>query len=117
VGANANLAALQAIDTTQGAQVVTSPDGLDVSLVGLPISPEEVDRIVLSVNDRSISYDERDLVAAGDLLKLTIGATDLRRLAGDTNAVDVAVTFSAGTTLTTSLTIEGALPRSTDFDL
>jgi hypothetical protein len=117
MGANADLAALDPIDNTLGAEVSTSADGLDVSLVGLPFQPAEVDHIVLFVNAKALTYDAEDLTASGGSLTLKVAAEDLNRVSGETNDITVEVTLNTGIALTARLAIEGALPRSTDFVL
>ena len=117
MGGDADITALNAIDNTLGAEIVTSGDGLDVSLAGLPFKSAEIDHIVLTINSKALTFNEQDLVLGDDAFTLKVGATDLERLAGETNDVSIEVTLNTGIALTARLAIEGALPRSTDFVL
>jgi len=115
MGGDADITALNAIDNTLGAEIVTSADGLNVSLAGLPFKSAEIDHIVLTVNSKALTFGEQDLVLGDDAFTLKVGATDLERLVGETNDVSIEVTLNTGIALTARLAIEGALPRSTDF--
>ena len=77
MGSNADMTALNAIDNTLGADIVTSGDGLDVSLAGLPFKSAEIDHIVLIINSKALTYGDEDLVL-GETLTLKVGATRSR---------------------------------------
>ncbi|WP_201829999.1 Ig-like domain-containing protein [Microvirga zambiensis] len=118
VGENANLSRLNEIDNTGGASVLTSPEQIDISVLGRPLSSGAVADIDVFVNGREIiEIGPEDLVATPNGLVLIAPIGELRRLAGDANVVSATITFTSGETLSTQLNIAGALPRSTDFIL
>jgi hypothetical protein len=118
VGENANLSRLDEIDNTGGASVMTSPDQIDVSVLGRPLPSGAVMDVELFVNGSEVlEIGPEDLVATPDGLALNASVRGLGRLAGDGNVLSATITFASGETLSTQLSIAGALPRSTDLIL
>jgi hypothetical protein len=118
IGENASLAQLDDIDNTNGASRLTSPDQIDTSVLGSPLRSGTVIDLDIFVSGRDIiEIGPEDLVAIPSGLALSTSIGELRRLAGEGNAVSATVTFASGETLITDLTITGALPRSTDHIL
>ncbi|ANY79601.1 hypothetical protein BB934_16340 [Microvirga ossetica] len=118
VGENANLSRLDAIDNTGGASVLTSPEQIDISVLGRPLPSGTVTDIDVFVNGREIvEIGPEDLVATRNGFALNASIGELSRLAGDGNVVSATITFLSGETLSAQLNIAGALPRSTDLIL
>ena len=118
VGENANLSRLDEIDNTGGASVMTSPEQIDISVLGAPLPSGTVADIDVFVNGREIvEIGPEDLVATRNGFALNASIGELGRLAGDGNVVSATIMFSSGETLSAQLTIAGALPRSTDLIL
>jgi VCBS repeat-containing protein len=118
VGENAGLSQLNDIDNTNGATLLTSPDQIDVSILGTPLSSGTVADLDIFVNGTEIlELGPEDLVSTPKGLALDASVAGLRRLIGDGNTVSASVTFASGEVLKAELTIAGALPRSTDFML
>ncbi len=118
VGGNASLSQLNGIDNTAGASLLTSPDQIDISVLGTPLPGGTIADLDIFVNGAEIlEIGPEDLVSTPSGLALDGSASGLRRLVGDSNTVSATVTFASGEALTTELTIAGALPRSTDFIL
>ena len=57
-----------------------------------------------------------DLVPSADGFRLSVPAANLQPFTGDHNSIVATITLTGGVTLTASLDVQGALPRSTDFD-
>jgi VCBS repeat-containing protein len=118
VGENANLSRLDAIDNTGGASVLTSPEQIDISVLGRPLPSGTVTDIDVFVNGRElVEIGPEDLVATRNGFALNASIGELSRLAGDGNVLSATITFSSGETLSAQLNIAGALPRSTDLIL
>jgi hypothetical protein len=118
VGENASLSQLDDIDNTGGSSLLTSPDQIDISVLGRPLPGGTVADLDIFVNGTEIlEIGPEDLVSTPNGLALDGSVGGLRRLVGDSNTVLATVTFASGEVLTTELTISGALPRSTDFIL
>jgi len=118
VGESANLSRLDEIDNTGGASVLASPEQIDISVLGRPLPSANVVDVDVFVNGMEITeIGPEDLVATSRGYTLNASIGELRRLAGDANAISATITFSSGETLSTHLNIAGALPRSTDFIL
>jgi hypothetical protein len=118
VGSSADLTVLDLIDNTGGAIRIDGADGLELSPVGRPFLPGDVIDIDLFVNGREIAgVGPEDLVRSGSGFALDIAAADLIRFIGEENTILATVTVTGGVTLTASLEVRGALPRSTDLDL
>jgi hypothetical protein len=118
VGENASLSQLNDIDNTGGASLLTSPDQIDVTVLGTPIPSGTIADLDIFVNGTEIlEIGPEDLVSIPGGLALDSSVGGLRRLIGDGNTVSATVTFASGEVLTTGLTIAGALPRSTDLIL
>jgi hypothetical protein len=115
VGEGANLSQLNEIDNTGGASLLTSPDQIDISVLGSPVPSGKVADVDLFVNGTQIvGIGLDDLVSTPTGLALDTSIGGLRRLVDDGNMVSALVTFSSGEVLAAELTIAGALPRSTD---
>ncbi|WP_201861817.1 Ig-like domain-containing protein [Microvirga soli] len=115
VGENANLSQLNDIDNTGGASLLTSPEQIDVSVLGLPLKSGTITDVDVFVNGREIlEIGREDLILTPQGWILSASIDGLRRIAGDQNAVSATVTFASGEVLATELFIAGALPRSTD---
>jgi VCBS repeat-containing protein len=118
VGEDAGLSQLNDIDNTNGATLLTSPDQIDVSLLGTPLRSGTVADLDIFVNGAEVlEIGPEDLVSTPKGLALDASVGDLRRLIGDGNTVSASITFASGEVLAAELTIAGALPRSTDFIL
>jgi hypothetical protein len=118
VGENANLSRLDAIDNTGGASVLTSPEQIDISVLGRPLPSGTVTDIDVFVNGRElVAIGPEDLVATRNGFALNASISELSRLSGDGNVVSATITFLSGETLSAQLNIAGALPRSTDLIL
>ncbi|MPR09113.1 hypothetical protein FS320_19345 [Microvirga tunisiensis] len=118
VGENASLSQLDDIDTTGGSSLLTSPDQIDIAVLGTPLPGGTVADLDIFVNGTEIlKIGPEDLVSTPNGLALDGSVGGLRRLVGDSNTVLATVTFASGEVLTTELTIAGALPRSTHFIL
>lgn len=118
VGGNAGLSRLNEIDNTGGASLLTSPDQIDLSVLGTPLAGGTVTDLDIFVNGSELlEFGPEDLVSTRDGFALDASVGGLRRLAGDGNTVSAIVTFASGEVLATQLTIAGALPRSTDIIL
>jgi VCBS repeat-containing protein len=118
VGENASLSQLDDIDNTGGSSLLTSPDQIDIAVLGTPLPGGTVADLDIFVNGTEIlEIGPEDLVSTPNGLALDGSVGGLRRLVGDSNTVFATVTFASGEVLTTELTIAGALPRSTDFIL
>jgi VCBS repeat-containing protein len=118
VGENASLSQLDDIDNTGGSSLLTSPDQIDISVLGRPLPGGTVADLDIFVNGTEIlEIGPEDLVSTPNGLALDGSVGGLRRLVGDSNTALATVTFASGEVLTTELTIAGALPRSTDFIL
>jgi VCBS repeat-containing protein len=118
VGENASLSQLDDIDNTGGSSLLTSPDQIDIAVLGRPLPGGTVADLDIFVNGTEIlEIGPEDLVSTPNGLALDGSVGGLRRLVGDSNTVLATVTFASGEVLTTELTISGALPRSTDFIL
>ena len=118
VGENASLSQLDDIDNTGGSSLLTSPDQIDIAVLGTPLPGGTVADLDIFVNGTEIlEIGPEDLVSTPNGLALDGSVGGLRRLVGDSNTVLATVTFASGEVLTTELTIAGALPRSTDFIL
>jgi hypothetical protein len=116
-GPAADLTALDAIDTTGGAERALTANALDVSLVGVPVPPGRIVSVDLTVNGRPVAgLGPEDFVVNGSTLLLKVNAADLSRFVGETNDIVASVTLTGGVTVITSLPVHGALPRSTDLD-
>ena len=115
VGEGANLSQLNEIDNTGGASLLTSPDQIDISVLGSPVPSGKVADVDLFVNGTQIvGIGLDDLVSTPTGLALDTSIGGLRRLVDDGNMVSALVTFARGEVLAAELTIAGALPRSTD---
>jgi hypothetical protein len=115
VGENADLSQLDEIDNTGGASLLTSPEQIDASVLGLPVQSGAVTDVDVFVNGRNIvEIGPEDFILTPQGLVINASVDGLRRLVGDQNAVSVKVTFASDEVLATELTITGALPRSTD---
>jgi VCBS repeat-containing protein len=118
IGESASLSQLNDIDNTGGASRMTSPDQIDISVLGAPLSRGTVADLDIFVNGVAIAgIDREDLVSTHNGYALDASVAGLRQLAGDGNTVSAVVTFASGEILTTELVIAGALPRSTDHVL
>ncbi|MBM6580673.1 FecR domain-containing protein [Microvirga sp. BT689] len=118
VGEGARLTQLDMIDNTGGASLLTSPDQLDISVLGSPLEDGVVADLNVFLNGREIpEIDLEDLVRTPEGFTLNASLEGLERLAGDRNSLSATITFASGEALTTNLTIAGALPRSTDLIL
>ncbi|WP_160195423.1 cadherin-like domain-containing protein [Microvirga sp. BSC39] len=118
VGEGASLSQMNEIDNTGGASLLTLPDQIDVSVLGLPVPSGAVADIDLFVNGTVVAeIGPEDFVSTPAGLALDTSIGGLRRLVGDGNTVSAVVTFASGEVLTTELAIAGALPRSTDLIL
>ena len=118
VGRNADLSRLKDIDNTGGASLLTSPDQIDLSVLGTPLPSGTVSDLDIFVNGSELlEFGPEDLVSTPDGLTLDASVGGLKRLVGDGNTVSAIVTFASGEVLATELTIAGALPRSTDIIL
>ena len=118
VGENASLSQLDDIDNTGGSSLLTSPEQIDIAVLGTPLPGGTVTDLDIFVNGTEIlEIGPEDLVSTPNGLALDGSVGGLRRLVGDSNTVLATVTFASGEVLTTELTIAGALPRSTDFIL
>jgi hypothetical protein len=118
IGENANLSLLDQIDNTGSAELATSTDQLDASLLGAPLPSGQVidlDVVVNGIEVPGIKFD--DIASTPGRHTLEIPLAGLARQAGDTNTVSASITFASGETLNTQLNIAGALPLSTDFIL
>jgi hypothetical protein len=97
---------------------LTSPDQLDISVLGLPLRDGIVADLDVFVNGREIpEIGFEDLVRTPQGFALNMSVGGLERLAGDRNSLSATITFASGEALTADLTIAGALPRSTDHIL
>ena len=97
VGENANLSRLDEIDNTGGASVLTSPEQIDISVLGRPLSSGTVTDIDVFVNGREIvEIGPEDLVATRNGFALNAPIGELGRLAGDGNVVSATITFKWG---------------------
>jgi hypothetical protein len=115
VGDNADLSQLNEVDNTGGASLLTSPEQIDVSVLGLPLSGGTITDVDVFVNGRNIvDIGLEDFILTPRGLVLDAPVDGLRRLVGDQNSVSATVTFASGEILATELAIAGALPRSTD---
>jgi len=115
VGENANLSQLDEIDNTGGASLLTSPDQIDISVLGSPVPGGTVADVDLFVNGvEMVGIGADDLVPTPAGFALDMSVAGLRRLVDEGNVVSAIVTFESGEVLETELTIAGALPRSTD---
>jgi VCBS repeat-containing protein len=115
VGENADLSQLNEVDNTGGASLLTSPEQIDVSVLGLPLSGGTITDVDVFVNGRNIvDIGLEDFILTPRGLVLDAPVDGLRRLVGDQNSVSATVTFASGEILATELAIAGALPRSTD---
>lgn len=115
VGGNSDVSGLNEIDNTGGASRLTSPDQIDVSVLGSPLPRGTIADVDVFVNGREIGEigpEDLALTSGGWVLDASVGG--LGRRAGDQNTVSATVTFESGEVLATELTIAGALPRSTD---
>jgi Bacterial Ig domain len=113
VGADAQLGMLDSIDNTGGAIQIRSGNALDV-----PVPAGRVEAVELFVGGREITgVTPGSFVNKGGVLTLSVVADELARYAGDTNVIEAHVTLTGNQTVSTSVTIGGALPRSTDLDL
>ncbi|MEE1612454.1 Ig-like domain-containing protein [Microvirga sp. CF3016] len=118
VGGNAGLSRLNDIDNTGGASLLTSPDQIDLSVLGTPLPGGTVADLDIFVNGSELlEFGPEDLVSTPDGFALDASVGGLRRLVGDGNTVSAIITFASGEVLATELTIAGALPRSTDIIL
>jgi VCBS repeat-containing protein len=118
VGGNAGLSRLNDIDNTGGASLLTSPDQIDLSVLGTPLPGGTVADLDIFVNGSELlEFGPEDLVSTPNGLALDASVGGLRRLVGDGNTVSAIITFASGEVLATELTIAGALPRSTDVIL
>jgi VCBS repeat-containing protein len=118
IGENASLTRLDAIDNTGGASLLTSPDQLDISILGSPLEDGAVADLNVFLNGRKLpEIGLEDLVKTPGGFSLNMSVGGLERLAGDRNSLSATITFASGEALTTDLTIAGALPRSTDLIL
>jgi VCBS repeat-containing protein len=116
VGADASLSQLNVIDNTGGASRLTSPDQLDASVVGLPLTGGRVVDVAVFVNGQEVpEIGPEDLVGTAKGFALDASVGGLGRITGDNNDISATVTFASGEILTAELTVTGALPRSTDF--
>ena len=94
VGENANLSRLDEIDNTGGASVMTSPEQIDISVLGAPLPSGTVADIDVFVNGRElIEIGPEDLVATRNGFALNASIGELGRLAGDGNVVSATITF------------------------
>nr|WP_246389170.1 Ig-like domain-containing protein [Microvirga mediterraneensis] len=115
VGEGADLSQLNEIDNTGEASLLTSPDQIDISVLGAPVKSGAVASVDLFVNGTEIGgIGPEDFVSTPTGLALDTSVGELRRLLGDSNMISAVVTFASGEVLATELTIAGALPRSTD---
>lgn len=115
MGKDASLSRLDEIDNTNGASLLTSPDQIDISVLGSPVSSGSIAEIELFVNGEEVDgIGPEDLVSTPAGLALDWSLGGLRRLAGEKNAVSAIVKFESGEVLAAELAIAGALPRSTD---
>ena len=118
IGEDADLSQLNRIDNTDGASRLTSPDQIDASLLGAPLSTGKVSDIDVFVNGMEIAgIGPEDLTQRGSRLILDMSVDGLNRFAGDKNDVSAVVRFETGEVLTAELSIAGTLPRSTDLIL
>ena len=118
IGPGAVLDMLGEIDSDGQVIRLTARDGIDPGFLGFPNRSGEVARVDLTVNGRIVpGVGIDDLVPLGEDFALRVEAEMLARFAGDANTVVATVTFMDGLTLSTTLDIFGALPRSTDFTL
>jgi len=118
VGKEASLSQLDRIDNTGGASLLTSPDQIDISVLGAPLHGGTIADLDLFVNGMKIvGVGPEDLVSTDSGFALDMSIGELKRFAGDGNTVSATVTFVSGEVLATELTIAGALPHSTDHIL
>ena len=118
VGGNAQLDVLDLIDNTGGAIRIDTTGALELAPLGHPFLEGDVLDIDVFVNGREIpDVGPEDLLPSGSGLTLEVSASELQRFAGDRNSIVATVTVTGGVTLTASLEVHGALPRSTDLDL
>jgi VCBS repeat-containing protein len=116
VGEDASLSQLKRIDNTDGASLLTAPDQIDVSIVGQPLQTGKISDVDVFVNGMEIvEIGPEDFIVIGNRLVLNTSVEGLQQLSGDRNAVSASITFESGEVLTAALSIEGALPRSTDL--
>jgi len=118
VGGDASLAQLNAIDNTGGASLLTSPDQIDISVLGSPVASGTIVDLDIVVNGKDVAeIGPEDLVSTPAGLALSASVGGLERFAGGRNTLSASVAFAGGEVLATELIIAGALPRSTDFVL
>ncbi|WP_457091924.1 Ig-like domain-containing protein [Microvirga sp. P5_D2] len=118
IGAEADLSRLDAIDNTDGASRLVSPHQIETAVLGVPLKRGDIADVDVFVNGREIvEVGREDLIATSQGWSLDLSIGGLNRIVGGQNNVAAVVTFTSGEVLRTELTIEGALPRSTDFVL
>jgi Bacterial Ig domain/FecR protein len=120
IGEKAELGMLNTIDRLGKATRITTGDAsdLDVSLV-TPYPSGVVTKVEIKLGGREIAKFTPLASEADDgLLTFRVEMDRLARFVDDTNVITADVTFAGqATPVTTSVTIKGALPRSTDFDM
>ncbi len=117
VGSPVRLDLLDAIDNTGGAIALRNQGGLEIGPVGEPVQSGDVTDVDVFINGLLLAdVGIEDLVPSADGFRLSVPAANLQPFTGDHNSIVATITLTGGVTLTASLDVQGALPRSTDFD-
>ena len=117
VGSPVRLDLLDTIDNTGGAIALRNQGGLEIGPVGEPVQSGDVTDVDVFINGLLLAdVGIEDLVPSADGFRLSVPAANLQPFTGDHNSIVATITLTGGVTLTASLDVQGALPRSTDFD-